>query len=37
MDYLSLKSLLANNNISYSEDEEIVQLPLVRNTKSGIF
>ena len=36
-DYLSLKSLLANSNISYSEDEEIVQLPLVRNTKSGIF
>jgi hypothetical protein len=23
-DYLSLKSLLANSNISYSEDEEIV-------------
>ena len=36
-DYLSLKSLLANSNISYSEDEEIVQLPLVRNTKSGTF
>ena len=36
-DYLSLKSLLANGNISYSEDEEIVQLPLVRNTKSGTF
>ncbi len=36
-DYVSLKSVLAMNNISYSEDEEIIDLPLVSNTKSGIF
>lgn len=36
-DYLSLKALLNVNSILYSEDEEIIQLPLVSNTKSGIF
>jgi hypothetical protein len=36
-DYISLKALLTTNGITYSEDEEIVNLPLVSNTKSGIF
>ena len=36
-DYLSLKALLTVNNIAYSEDEEIINLPLVSNTKSGTF
>lgn len=36
-DYISLKALLTTNGISYSEDEEIINLPLVSNTKSGIF
>ena len=36
-DYLSLKALLNVNNISYSEDEQIINLPLVSNTKSGTF
>lgn len=36
-DYNSLKSLLAINNIAYSEDEEVVYLPIVYNTKSGSF
>lgn len=36
-DYLSLKALLTINNVSYSEDEEIINLPLVSNTKSGVF
>ena len=36
-DYLSLKALLSVNNIAYSEDEEIINLPLVSNTKSGTF
>lgn len=36
-DYVSLKALLAVNNISYSEDEEIINLPLVSNTKTGTF
>ena len=36
-DYISLKALLTTNGVSYSEDEEIINLPLVSNTKSGIF
>jgi len=32
-----LKALLTTNGVSYSEDEEIINLPLVSNTKSGIF
>lgn len=36
-DYISLKALLTTNGISYSEDEEIINLPLVSNTKSGTF
>lgn len=36
-DYVSLKAVLTINNIAYSEDEEIVNLPLVSNTKSGVF
>lgn len=36
-DYLSLLTLLSNNNISYSQDEEIIELPLVYNTKAGTF
>ena len=28
---------MAINNISYSEDEEVVYLPIVYNTKSGSF
>lgn len=36
-DYLSLKSLLAINGITYSEDEEIINLPIVYNTKAGTF
>lgn len=36
-DYVSLKALLTTNNVSYSEDEEIINLPLVSNTKSGNF
>ena len=29
--------MLNVNNISYSEDEQIINLPLVSNTKSGTF
>ena len=36
-DYVSLKSLLAYNGISYSEDTEEIQLPLVSNTIAGDF
>lgn len=36
-DYVSLKSILAYNNIRYSEDIEEIQLPLVNNTLSGNF
>lgn len=36
-DYISLLALLNNNNIPYSLDEEIIELPLVYNTKSGTF
>ena len=36
-DYMSLLTILMTNNISYSEDEEIIELPLVYNTKAGIF
>lgn len=36
-DYVSLKTLLQNNNIPYYEDEETVQLPLVSNKVSGTF
>lgn len=36
-DYTSLLTLLTNNNITYSEDEEIIELPLVYNTKAGQF
>ena len=36
-DYVSLKALLTTNNVSYSEDEEIINLPLVSNTNSGMF
>ena len=36
-DYISLKSLLAYNNIRYSEDIEEIQLPLVSNTVTGNF
>ena len=36
-DYISLKSLLAYNGITYSEDIEEIQLPLVSNTITGDF
>ena len=36
-DYISLKALLTTNGVSFSEDEEVINLPLVSNTKSGIF
>ena len=36
-DYATLKSLLAYNGISYYEDEQIVELPLVSNTMRGTF
>lgn len=36
-DYISLKSVLAYNNIQYSEDIEEINLPLVSNTISGNF
>ena len=36
-DYSALKSLLSANGVAYSEDDEIVDLPLVRNTVSGTF
>lgn len=36
-DYVSLKALLATNNVQYSEDEETIYLPLISNTKSGTF
>lgn len=36
-DYASLKALLAQNNVSYYEDEQTVDLPLVRNQVSGLF
>lgn len=36
-DYVSLKTLLQNNNIPYYEDEETIQLPLVSNKVSGSF
>ena len=36
-DYVSLKSLLAYNGITYSEDIEEIQLPLVSNTIAGDF
>jgi len=32
-----LKALLTTNGVSFSEDEEVINLPLVSNTKSGIF
>ena len=36
-DYVSLKALLSTNNVPYSEDEEVIYLPLVSNTKAGNF
>ena len=36
-DYVSLKTLLQNNNIPYYEDEDTIQLPLVSNKVSGSF
>lgn len=36
-DYSALKSLLSANGVAYSEDDEIVDMPLVRNTVSGTF
>jgi len=35
--YVSLKAVLAYNGISYSEDIEEIQLPLVSNTIAGSF
>lgn len=37
IDYVSLKALLAYNGIRYSEDIEVIQLPLVSNSLSGSF
>lgn len=36
-DYASLKTLLAYNNVSYSEDIQVVELPLVSNSLTGSF
>ena len=36
-DYISMLTLLEANEIPYSLDEEVVQLPLVANTQSGTF
>ena len=36
-DYISILTLLEANEIPYSLDEEVVQLPLVANTQSGTF
>lgn len=36
-DYVSLKTILQNNNVPYYEDEETVELPLISNTVSGTF
>lgn len=36
-DYVSLKALLTANAVPYSEDEETIYLPLISNTRSGIF
>lgn len=36
-DYTSLKTLLSQNNVAYYEDEQTVDLPLVRNQVSGTF
>ena len=36
-DYISLRTLLSNNGISYYEDEDTIDLPLKSNTVSGAF
>lgn len=36
-DYIELLNQLTNNNILYSEDEQIIELPLTTNTLSGTF
>ena len=36
-DYASLKTLLTQNNVAYYEDEQTVELPLVKNRVSGTF
>lgn len=36
-DYQQLVSYLTNNNIEYSEDEEILDLPMTRRTGEGFF
>lgn len=36
-DYVSLKTILSYNGVSYSEDIQTIELPLVSNTLSGSF